>query len=374
MLLGIPTEIKNHEYRVGMTPEAVQQAILSGHDVVVQSGAGAGIGEHDDAYRATGAVIVDTAEDVFKRAEMVVKVKEPLKQEVQLLRKGQVLFTFLHLAANRVLTQSLVKSGAICFAYETVMEDDGHLPLLAPMSKVAGRLATQVAAQHITRPAGGVGKLIGGVPGVEPAKVVIVGGGVVGRNAARIAVGMGARVVVLERNPAVMAEIDTEFNGRVITAFSNVNNIYYHLRTADIVIGAALQAGAAAPKVISEEMVKTMRPRSVIVDVAIDQGGCVATAKPTTHDNPTYVKHEIIHYCVTNMPGIVPRTSTYALSNATLPFVLELANKGWRHATLENSQIKAGLSVAAGQLVCQQTAASLSISLGDKAAILEKQQ
>lgn len=370
MLIGIPTEIKNHEYRVGMTPDAVYQAILTGHEVVVQSGAGEGIGESDGAYHATGASIVATAEDVFARAAMVVKVKEPLAQEVELLNEGQLLFTFLHLAANKELTQSLIKSGAICVAYETVMDDKHQLPLLTTMSKVAGRLATQVAAQHITRPEGGIGKLIGGVPGVEPAKVVVIGGGIVGRNATRIAVGMGASVVVLECNATVMAEIDTEFNGRVITAFSNTTNVTYHLRTADIVIGAALQAGATAPKVVSEDMVKSMQARSVIVDVAIDQGGCVATAKPTTHDNPTYIKHEVIHYCVTNMPGIVPRTSTYALSNATLPFVLELATKGWKCAALENSQIRAGLSIAEKQLVCEQTAHSLDISLGDKNTIL----
>jgi len=371
MLIGIPAEIKNHEYRVGMTPETVNQAILNGHRALVQSGAGASIGESDDAYGAVGAEIVAEASDVFARADMIVKVKEPLAEEVALLRAGQILFTFLHLAANKELTLGLIESGAVCIAYETVEDEHKRLPLLAPMSMVAGRLAAQVAAQQITRPSGGVGKLIGGVPGVEPAKIVIIGGGVVGRSAARIAVGMGASVVVLERDPAVMGAIDAEFNGRVTTAFSSASNIKHHLRAADVLIGAALQAGAAAPKIVSADMVKSMRPRSVIVDVAIDQGGCIATSRPTTHDKPTYIEHGVIHYCVTNMPGIVPRTSTYALSNATLPFVLEIADKGWRAAARENEQIKAGLSVVNGRLACVETGLALDLPVEFKDATLK---
>lgn len=370
MLIGIPKEIKNHEYRVGLTPEAVRRLIAGGHDVLIQSGAALGIGERDEAYSAVGARVVDGAEDVFKLADVVVKVKEPLASEVKLLRNGQILFTFLHLAADKTLTQGLVDSGAVCFAYETVMDDTGQLPLLMPMSEIAGRLATQVASHYITRPAGGIGKLIGGASGVAPAKVVIVGGGVVGRNAARIAFGMGARVLVLERSEAVMEQIQAEFDGQVETAFSDEANIKAHLEDTDILIGAALRAGAAAPKVISEAMVQLMPARSVIVDVAIDQGGCVATAKPTTHAEPTYVKHEIIHYCVTNMPGIVPYTSTYSLNNATLPFILELADKGWERAIAESDALNAGLSIAGGQLLCEQTAESLNLALGDKAALL----
>ena len=371
MLIGVPAEIKNREYRVGMTPEAVHHAAAHGHRALVQSGAGGGIGASDAEYQRAGAAIARSAAEVFRRAEMIVKVKEPLAPERKMLRAGQVLFTYLHLAADRALTRELVKSGAACFAYETVADDAGRLPLLAPMSKVAGRLAAQVAANCLLKNAGGVGKLIGGVPGVEAAKVVVVGGGVVGRSAARIAAGMGANVFILEKRAEVMDAIESEFGGRVRTAFSNFANLSRHVREADAVVGAALVAGAAAPKLVSEAMVKTMRAGSVIVDVAIDQGGCVATARPTTHDRPTYVKHGVVHYCVTNMPGAAPRTSTYALNNATLPFVLELADKGWKRAARENPQLRAGFSAANGELLCAESAKSLGMKLGDAEGALE---
>ena len=370
MLIGVPAEIKNREYRVGMTPESVHQAVARGHQALVQSGAGAGIGADDNQYRRAGAKIAPTAREIFRRADMIVKVKEPLAPERKMLRPGQVLFTYLHLAADRTLTRELVASGAVAVAYETVADSAGRLPLLAPMSKVAGRLAAQVAAACLLKNLGGVGKLIGGVPGVEPAKVVIVGGGVVGRNAARIAVGMGAEVFILEKRPDVMDSIEVEFDGRVRAVFSNTANLSRHVADADAVIGAALVAGAAAPKLVSEDMIKSMRPGSVVVDVAIDQGGCVATARPTTHDKPTYVKHGVVHYCVTNMPGAAPRTSAYALNNSTLPFILELADKGWKRALRENPQLRAGLSAANGQLLCAESAKSLKMKRGDAEAAL----
>ena len=370
MLIGIPTEIKNHEYRVGMTPESVHHAVAHGHRLLVQSGAGGGIGADDKEYRKAGAQIAKNAREVFARAEMIVKVKEPLRPERKMLRAGQLLFTYLHLAADRALTRELVASGAVAVAYETVADSAGRLPLLAPMSKVAGRIAAQVAATCLFKNLGGIGKLIGGVPGVEAAKVVIVGGGVVGRNAARIAVGMGANVFILEKRADVMDSVEVEFDGRVRSVFSNFSNLSRHVSEADVVIGAALVAGAAAPKLVTEAMVKSMRPGSVVVDVAIDQGGCVATAKPTTHDKPTYIRHGVVHYCVTNMPGAAPRTSTYALNNATLPFILELADKGWRRALKENPQLRAGLSAANGSLLCAESAKSLGMRCGDAEAAL----
>ena len=370
MLIGVPAEIKNREYRVGMTPEAVHHAVAHGHQLLVQSGAGGGIGAGDDQYRQAGAQVAKAARDIFRRAGMIVKVKEPLAPERRMLRPGQVLFTYLHLAADKALTRELVASRAAAIAYETVADAAGRLPLLAPMSKVAGRLAAQVAAACLLKNAGGIGKLIGGVPGVDAARVAVVGGGVVGRSAARIAAGMGANVFILEKRADVMDAIEAEFNGRVRTIFSNFANLSAQVREADAVIGAALVAGAAAPKLVTEEMVKSMRPGSVIVDVAIDQGGCVATAKPTTHDNPTYVRHGVVHYCVTNMPGAAPRTSTYALNNVTLPFVLELADKGWKRAVRENPQLRAGLSAADGELLCAESARSLGMKCGDAAAAL----
>ena len=370
MLIGVPAEIKNREYRVGLTPESVHQAAARGHRALVQSGAGAGIGADDGQYRRAGARIAKSAAEVFGRADLIVKVKEPLAAERKMLRPGQILFTYLHLAADKTLTRELVASRAVAVAYETVTDAAGRLPLLAPMSKVAGRIAAQVAADCLLKNRGGAGKLIGGVPGVEPARVVVVGGGVVGRNAARIAAGMGADVFILEKRADVMDAIEAEFNGRVRAVFSNTANLSRHVAAADAVIGAALVAGAAAPKLVTEDMIKSMRPGSVAVDVAIDQGGCIATARPTTHDQPTYVRHGVVHYCVTNMPGAAPRTSAYALNNVTLPFVLELADKGWKRALRENPHLRAGLSAANGELLCAESAKSLKLKCGDAAAAL----
>ena len=361
MLIGVPKETKNHEYRVGMTPEAAHQAAACGHRVVVQSGAGAGIGASDNDYKSRGATIAKTAAEVFSRAEMIVKVKEPLAPERMMLRRGQILFTYLHLAADKKLTRELMASGAICIAYETVTDNAGRLPLLAPMSKVAGRLAAQAVAHYLQKFAGGAGLLIGGVPGVPAAKVLVLGGGAVGRNAARIALGMGARVTVLEQSAEVMDSINAEFDGKVATAYSSQANLESLVADADGVIGGILLAGKAAPKIVSEEMIKSMRPGGVIVDVAIDQGGCIATAKATTHDKPVFVKHGVVHYCVTNMPGAVPRTSTYALNNVTLPFVLDIATKGWQRAISDNHHLRNGLSIVDGKLTCAHSAASLGI-------------
>lgn len=361
MKIGIPKEIKNHEYRVGMTPESVAQAISDGHTVMVEKGAGEGIGATDNAYKAIGAKIGSNAKAIFNFADMIVKVKEPLAPERKLLKKGQLLFTYLHLAADKTLTAELMKSGATCIAYETITDNRGTLPLLAPMSKVAGRLASQAAAHYLQKSVGGSGKLIGGVSGVLPAKVLVVGGGVVGRNATRIALGMGATVTVLDKSAEVMDSYVAEFNGNVKTLYSSSTNLATQVADSDVVIGGVLLPGEAAPKLVTEKMIKSMRPGSVIVDVAIDQGGCIATAKATTHKNPVYTKHGVIHYCVANMPGAVPHTSTYALNNVTLPFVLKLANQGWKKAVTNDANLLNGVSVVDGKLTCTHTAKSLKI-------------
>ena len=370
MIIGIPKETKEHEYRIGMTPESVDQAIEHGHSVLIETQAGTGIGAIDREYRRVGAKIAKTASDVFAAADMIVKVKEPLATERRMLNAGQILFTYLHLAADKTLTRELMDSGATCIAYETVTDSSGHLPLLAPMSKVAGRLAAQVGANYLLRSVGGIGKLIGGVPGVLPAKVVILGGGVVGRNAARIALGMGGEIIVLEKNATVMDDITVEFNGQVRTFYSSSANVKRLVAEADIVIGGILIAGEAAPKIVSEEMIKSMRPGSVVVDVAIDQGGCVETAKPTTHNDPVYIKHGIVHYCVANMPGAVPHTSTYALNNVTLPFILQIADLGWKKALRENRHLASGLSIMQGKLTCAHSAASLKLAHTDPQDII----
>lgn len=361
MIIGVPKETKNREYRVGMTPESVDAARRRGHSILMQSDAGTGIGASDADYRAAGAKIIKTAAQVFAAADMIVKVKEPLAAERRMLRRGQILFTYLHLAADKTLTRELMKSGAVCIAYETVTDDSGRLPLLAPMSKVAGRLAAQAAAHYLQKPAGGMGKLIGGAPGVLPAKVVILGGGMVGRNAARIALGMGARVLILERSDSVMDDIVREFQGAVLTCHSSPGNIEREIADADALIGGILIAGETAPKIVSEKIIRSMPDGSVVVDVAIDQGGCIATARPTTHDKPVYVKHGVVHYCVTNMPGAVPHTSTYALNNVTSAPMLALADKGWVRALKEDRHLQNGLSVAFGALTCAHSARSLKI-------------
>ncbi len=362
MLIGVPKEIKVHEYRVGMTPSSVREAVAHGHAVIVQAHAGLGIGAADDDYRKAGAEVVGTAADVFQRADMIVKVKEPQAAERKLLRGGQVLFTYLHLAPDPEQAADLVASGAICIAYETVTSAAGGLPLLAPMSEVAGRLAVQAGAHCLEKSAGGMGMLLGGVPGVAPGRIVILGAGVVGTNAAQMAVGTGAQVVVIDKSADALRRIDAMFNGRVITVFSNRDNVEREVLRADLVISGVLIPGAEAPKLITKAMLPIMKPGSVIVDVAIDQGGSVETSRPTTHAEPTYVVDGVVHYMVANMPGAVPRTSTYALNNATLPFTLALADKGWRKALHDDPHLKAGLNVAAGKVTYKAVARALDLS------------
>lgn len=350
MLLGVPKEIKVHEYRVGMTPGSVREVIAHGHKVIVQEGAGAGIGLTDHMYRTAGAEIVPDAKTVFGRADMVVKVKEPQPSETAMLREGQVLFTYLHLAPDPEQTHALIKSKCVAIAYETVTDARGGLPLLAPMSEVAGRMSIQAGAHCLEMYQGGRGMLLGGVPGVAAAKVVIIGGGVVGANAARMAMGLEAHVTVLDKSLPRLAELDQQFGAKLNTIFSTLDAIEEHVLAADLVIGAVLVPGANAPRLITANMVRHMKPGSVIVDVAIDQGGCSETSKATTHAHPTYVVDNVVHYCVANMPGAVARTSTFALNNATLPFTLQLADKGYKRACRENPHLKAGLNVHHGRL------------------------
>ncbi|MEJ2630513.1 MAG: alanine dehydrogenase [Acidihalobacter sp.] len=370
MLIGVPKETKNHEYRVGMTPVSVREVVAHGHKVVVEQGAGAGIGADDDAYRKAGAEICATAAEVFERADMIVKVKEPQVPERAMLREGQLLFTYLHLAPDPEQTADLLKSGATCIAYETVTSPRGGLPLLAPMSKVAGRMAIQAGASALEKAHGGRGMLLGGVPGVEPAKVVIIGGGVVGRNAAEIAVGMRADVVVLDKSEAALEQLDGLFQGRAKTVYSTRDSLERHVLEADLVIGGVLIPGAAAPKLVSSDMIERMKPGSVIVDVAIDQGGCTENSRPTTHAEPTYVIDGVVHYCVANMPGGVPLTSTYALNNATLPYILKLADKGWRQALAEDEHLLRGLNVHAGKLTNAEVGEALKLDFIDPSQAL----
>jgi alanine dehydrogenase len=359
--VGVPKEIKTDEYRVGLTPASVRELTTHGHEVVVEHDAAAGIGISDDAYRAAGATVVDGAAAVFDAAEMVVKVKEPQPGEIAMLRPGQVLFTYLHLAADRAQTEALLRSGATCIAYETVTDARGALPLLAPMSEVAGRMAVQVGAHCLEKEQGGVGILLGGVPGVAPAKVVVLGGGVSGTNAARMAVGLEASVTIIDKSLPRLYDLDLQFGPRATTLFSTVEAIEHAVLAADLVIGAVLVPGGAAPKLVSRAMLRAMRPGSVLVDISIDQGGCFETSRPTTHSRPTYVEEGVVHYCVTNMPGAVARTSTFALNNATLPFVLALAGKGWRRALAEDAHLRHGLNVHAGQVTHQAVAHDLGL-------------
>ncbi len=353
MLVGIPKEIKNHEYRVGLTPISVQELIGHGHKVLVETQAGAAIGFTDDDYKAAGAEIVNSAKEVFASAELIIKVKEPQVIERQMLRSEQTLFTYLHLAPDAPQTNDLIVSGATCIAYEMVTDKDGRLPLLAPMSEVAGRMSIQAGAHCLEKYCGGRGVLLGGVPGVEPAKVVILGGGVVGASAAAMAVGMGADVVILDRSIDALRRLDAHYGNRIKTVYSTSATIEEHVVNADLVIGGVLIPGATAPKLISRELVSRMKSGSVIVDVAVDQGGCVETSHPTTHQDPVFTVDGVVHYCVANMPGAVARTSTIALNNATLPFVLELANKGTRRALDENPHLLNGLSVCRGVVTCE---------------------
>jgi alanine dehydrogenase len=359
MLVGVPKEIKTLEFRVGLTTGSVAELVHHGHEVVVQSCAGEGIGLTDDMYREAGAEIVDTPEEIFARADMIVKVKEPQPAECKMLREGQVLFTYLHLAPDPEQTRELVDSGATCIAYETVTSPHGGLPLLAPMSKVAGRMAIQAGAYCLEHPHGGLGMLLGGVPGVDPAKVVILGAGVVGTHATHIAVGMGADIWVIDRNAEVLEAHWKQFGRSTNTVFSTEDAIERHVIDADLVIGGVLIPGAEAPKLVTAEMVRNMKPGAVIVDVAIDQGGCCETSKPTTHADPTYIVDEVVHYCVANMPGGVPRTSTYALNNVTLPHVLALADKGYRRALMEDQWLRDGLNVHKGKVTQHEVAHDL---------------
>jgi alanine dehydrogenase len=349
MLVGVPKEIKNHEYRVAITPAGVKEFLDHGSKVIIESGAGLGSAISDDAYRAAGAEIVSSAEEVWSRAEMVLKVKEPIAVEYGLMREGQVLFTYLHLAASRECTEALISSGVTAIAYETV-DVNGHLPLLAPMSEVAGRMSVQVGATALQKSNGGRGVLLGGVPGVRPARVVVLGGGVAGVNAATIAHGMRAEVTILDIDARRLVHLDELFQGNVRTLASNSYEIEDQVSAADLVIGAVLVHGAKAPKLVTNELVKKMKPGSVLVDIAIDQGGCFEDSRPTTHADPTFTVHDSVFYCVANMPGAVPNTSTYALTNVTLRYALALADKGWQQAMDENPHLALGLNVHQGRI------------------------
>lgn len=359
MHIGVPREIKNHEYRVGLTPASVRELTARGHRVLVQSGAGAAIGLSDEDYRAAGATLVPDAAAVFAQAGMIVKVKEPQPSELTLLRPGQILYTYLHLAPDPALTAALVKTGAVCIAYETITGPGYTLPLLAPMSEVAGRMAVQVGAAHLEKSRGGMGVLLGGVPGVRAGHVVILGAGTVGSNAAQIAVGMGARVTVLNRGLERLRALDALYGNRISTLQASAQNIEEVVLDAELVIGSALVPGATAPKLVTRSMVSRMKKGAVVVDVAIDQGGCFETSHPTTHADPIFVVDGVVHYCVANMPGNVARTSTFALNNATLPHALALANKGWQQAMRDDPHIKNGLNVANGQVTHEAVAQQL---------------
>jgi len=359
MRIAVPTEIKNHEYRVGLTPASVRELVDRGHEVWVQAGAGAAIGLGDDQYRAAGALMAADADEAFARGEMVVKVKEPQPAEIARLRPGQILYTYLHLAPDPEQTLGLINSGAVCIAYETVTGPGGGLPLLAPMSEVAGRMAVQAGAAHLEKSKGGMGVLLGGVPGVAPAQVVILGGGVVGTHALQMAVGMGARVTVLDKSVDRLRQLDLIFGNRISTVYSNAHSVEEAVLAADLVIGGVLIPGAAAPKLVTRAMVARMKPGAVVVDVAIDQGGCFETSHATTHDQPTFVVDGVVHYCVANMPGAVARTSTFALNNATIGHAIALADHGWRDALRANPHLRAGLNVALGQVTCEPVAQQL---------------
>ena len=362
MLIGVPKEIKAQEFRVGMTPAGVRELAGNGHQVLVERSAGEGIGLTDALYAAAGATIVDSAEQVFAETDLVVKVKEPQAQECRWLRPGQTLFTYLHLAADLKQAELLMESGATCIAYETITSPQGGLPLLAPMSLVAGRLSVQAGAHHMEVHRGGNGTLLGGVPGVAPAKVLVLGGGVVGSSALRVALGMGAEVTVIDRSVAKLAELDEQYRGQLRTIYSTAESIEEHARDADLIIGAVLIPGASAPKLITAEMLRLLKPGTVLVDVAIDQGGCFETSRATTHADPTYIVDDVVHYCVANMPGAVARTATLALTNATLPYIAQLASQGSRETLLSNEDFRAGLNIYDGQLTHQAVAEALSMS------------
>jgi alanine dehydrogenase len=356
MLIGVPKEIKNHEYRIGMTPAGVRELVTAGHQVIVQRDGGTAIGLTNERYEAAGATLIDTAEEIFATADMIVKVKEPQPNECKMLRSGQILFTYLHLAPDPEQTKLLVDSDAVAIAYETVTDNHGGLPLLAPMSEVAGRMAIQAGAHSLEKAQGGLGTLLGGVPGVAPAKVVVIGGGVVGINAARMAMGLGADVTILDRSLPRLKQLDEVYGPQLKTLYSNVESIEDEVVAADLVVGAVLIPGAAAPKLVTREHLKKMKTGAVVVDVAIDQGGCFETSHATTHQEPTYTVEDVVHYCVANMPGGVARTSTFALTNATLPFVQALANKGYKQALKDDVHLLNGLNVHRGNITYKAVA------------------
>jgi len=363
MLIGVPKEVKTHEYRVGLTPASVREVVAHGHHVVVETGAGVGVGFSDDDYRTAGAQIASTGHAVFAAADMVVKVKEPQAQEILNLRENQVLFTYLHLAPDPEQAKGLLKSGCTAIAYETVTDKLGGLPLLAPMSAVAGRMSIQAGARCLEKESGGAGILLGGVAGVPPAKVVVLGGGVAGTNAAQTAAGLMADVTILDSSMPRLRELDLHFSGKVKTLFSTTAAVERAVLEADLVIGAVLIPGAAAPKLVTRDLLRRMKKGSVVVDIAIDQGGCLETSRPTTHDNPTYIEEGVVHYCVANMPGAVARTSTFALNNATLPYVLALADKGWKKACGDDPYLRTGLNLHAGKVTHAAVAEALKLPL-----------
>lgn len=360
MLVGIPSEVKNNEFRVSLSPSGVRELIRHGHQVIVQSNAGQAIGYDDTEYTTAGALITYSAEEIFARAEMVIKVKEPQPIECEMLRENQILFCYLHLAAEPRIAEMLLDSNCIAIAYETVTDPHGGLPLLAPMSEVAGRMAVQAGAYCLEKAHGGSGILLSGVPGVPRARVVVLGGGVVGTNAASVALGMGAEVTVLEKSIKRIRELDNQFDGRIQTVYATADLMEEYITSADVVIGAVLIPGASAPKLIKSSTVKAMRRGSVIVDVAIDQGGCAETSRPTTHDDPTYIVDDVVHYCVTNIPGAVPRTATRALENSTLPYIISLADKGYRAALREDEDFRNGLNVHRGRITHETVARELN--------------
>ena len=370
MRVGIPTEIKNNEYRVAITPAGVAELVHRGHEVIIQSGAGEGSAITDADFKRAGAQLINGADEVWAEAELVLKVKEPIEAEYSRLRKGQTLFTYLHLAASKPCTDALLTSGTTSIAYETVQTADGALPLLAPMSEVAGRLSAQVGAYHMMRSHGGRGVLMGGVPGVAPADVVVIGGGTAGYNAARVAAGMGAHVTVFDVNINTLRRVDGEFGGRIETRYSSMLDLEDAVKNADLVIGAVLVPGAKAPKLVTNSTVAHMKSGAVLVDIAIDQGGCFEDSRPTTHDDPTFAVHDTLFYCVANMPGAVPRTSTYALTNATMPYVLKLADKGWQAACNVDHALAKGLSTHDGALLSEQVAADLDLPHTDPSSVL----
>ena len=370
MLIGVPKEIKNHEYRVGLTPAGARELTRHGHRVLVQRGAGTAIGLLDDDYTAAGATLGDGADEIFARADMIIKVKEPQPAECAMLRRGQILYTYLHLAPDPDQTAALVKSGAVCIAYETVTGPGGGLPLLAPMSEVAGRMSILVAATHLESPRGGRGLLMAGVPGVPAAHVVVLGAGVVGTGALQMAVGLGARVTVLDNNVNRLRQLDLVFANRIATVCSNAHTVDEAVRDADVVIGAVLVPGASAPRLVTRDMIATMRTGAVVVDVAIDQGGCFETSHATTHADPTFVVDGVVHYCVANMPGAVARTSTFALNNATLGYALALADKGWKQAMTDDPHLRAGLNVCDGHITYEAVAQALGLPYVPAAGVL----